>query len=128
MTFHPLYRWKSFWLGVLALGFLGWAWVRSMSNLDTWEAAKATRAFAVSNNASWVVLVFRETTPLDVPGISHLSTRIEGDSWFPIAAEVESDDATMRAARVAHWLLILLFLLPWTAFLAWRWRRMRTAR
>jgi len=26
---------------------------------------------------------------------------------------------------VPHWFLILIFLLPWTVFLAWRWRRMR---
>ena len=26
---------------------------------------------------------------------------------------------------VAHWFLILLFLVPWVGFLVWRWRRIR---
>ncbi|MEK7951674.1 hypothetical protein [Luteolibacter soli] len=31
MTSRPWYRWKSFWLGVVVLGFFGWAWMRSMT-------------------------------------------------------------------------------------------------
>jgi len=31
MSPRPLHRWKSFWLGLLVLIFLGWAWLRSMS-------------------------------------------------------------------------------------------------
>jgi flagellar biogenesis protein FliO len=27
--------------------------------------------------------------------------------------------------NIAHWFLILLFLIIWTGFLAWRWRRMK---
>jgi hypothetical protein len=28
---RPIYRWTSFWLGVLILLLLGWAWARSMA-------------------------------------------------------------------------------------------------
>ena len=29
---RPFYRWKSFWLGLCVLVFLGWAWERSEYN------------------------------------------------------------------------------------------------
>jgi len=31
MTPRPIYRWKSFWLGVILLLFLAWSWERSMA-------------------------------------------------------------------------------------------------
>jgi hypothetical protein len=35
MTPRPLHKWKSFWLGILVLGFLGWAWMRGRDHCDT---------------------------------------------------------------------------------------------
>src|SRR6218665_3773821 len=34
MSQRPIYRWKSFWLGMVVLCFLGWAWARSMKRMD----------------------------------------------------------------------------------------------
>ena len=34
MRRRPFYRWKSFWLGVVVLCFLGWAWARSLSRTE----------------------------------------------------------------------------------------------
>jgi hypothetical protein len=31
----------------------------------------------------------------------------------------------LQTASFAHWFLILLFLIPWTAFLLWRARRLK---
>ena len=41
MSRRPIYRWKSFWLGVVVLCFLGWAWARSMTWRDEviWQRA-----------------------------------------------------------------------------------------
>ena len=41
MKRRAVWRWKSFWLGVLMLCFLGWAWMRSMTWCDTvsWQTS-----------------------------------------------------------------------------------------
>ena len=41
MRRRAVWRWKSFWLGVLVLCFLGWVWVRSMGwhSEVTWQRA-----------------------------------------------------------------------------------------
>ena len=31
---RPLYRWKSFWFGVLIIVFLVWGWIRSSTHAD----------------------------------------------------------------------------------------------
>jgi hypothetical protein len=36
-------------------------------------------------------------------------------------------DGAVLSIFLPYWLLVLAFLLPWSAFLAWRWRRMRRA-
>ncbi len=40
---RQLYRWKSFWFGMLVIAFLGWAWARS-----TWHRGSYTRVEATS--------------------------------------------------------------------------------
>ena len=47
-----------------------------------------------------------------------------GEPRFPKAVNWETYDRQIQVT-VAHWFLILVFLLPWTAFLLWRHRRMK---
>jgi hypothetical protein len=46
-------------------------------------------------------------------------------SWFPEGLGIVSKWPDYRYIRFAHWLLTLLFLIPWAALLAWRVRRMK---
>ena len=36
-TSRPLYRWKTFWLGLLVLIFLGWAWHASKDRFTVYR-------------------------------------------------------------------------------------------
>lgn len=47
-------------------------------------------------------------------------------SWFPPAVKTKLVvEGEHWRVRVAHWFLILLFLIPWIGFLAWRIRKQR---
>jgi len=125
---RPLYRWKAFWLGILVLAFLGWSWLRSIEYKD------------------W----FNVRTPTISGGIGHANARLgvycnnggsEDTGWrsapstatapfpSPIDAEAYISRPGYAGAHarllLAHWFLILLFLIPWTAFLIWRTRQMK---
>jgi len=144
---RPLYRWKSFWLGVLVLGFLGWAWwisYKFSTRVSYWHVDVIhCEGYTGIRVSEWVALDY----------FSH--ERVEDDAWasriIPMPFFVrglERDrgpqtwrgEATYRefhewayrsmlperrALFLPHWLLIATFLVVWTAFLAWRWRRMR---
>ena len=131
MTPRRLIRWKSFWLGILVLGFLGWAWAFSMG-----------RSSGVS-----FMQGKRETSLHQVDGAVGISSglyfgkdfKAEWDGWH--AGDVLSETPRLpspvwrhtellgsySAVRylAAHWFFIVLFLVPWSAFLAWRYRRQR---
>jgi hypothetical protein len=130
---RPIYRWKSFWLGILVLGFLGSAWAFSMG-----------RSSGVS-----FMQGKRETSLHQVDGAVGISSGVyfgkklkaEWDGWhagdviseiprFPSAVWRHTESfGSYSAVRyfAAHWFLMLLFLVPWSAFLAWRWNKQKKA-
>lgn len=124
MRARSIYRWKSFWLGILALGFLGWAWVRSMEREDHIAWGRSRGECISLEQAAGSIFLYRGYNPYSELGFTYLPTAILcGESRrnpvglmnSPVGWRVEVD----------HWLLMLLFLIPWAAFLAWRWRRQR---
>jgi hypothetical protein len=170
---RPIYRWKSFWFGVLVVGFLGWAWVRSLNHFDTMKVWVGESVFRVEslNGELWMdrepLHFFAGWSPeIEIEigsGESYFSDR----QWFPPAAgrfnrglesrrgfvedtgsapdpfaDPDEDPEVARAEReelaamqieisdymtwrFAWWFLVLVFLVSWVSFLAWRWRRMR---
>jgi hypothetical protein len=143
-----LYRWKSFGLGVVILVFLGWAWVASMRHVDVlyWNSAVRSSGASAASMASHdflhrhfgsfvfttgqvlgaVEITWDSSRPSPLAGHwSHqIITLTPKETWFAPAVKMERHPGTGRFA-IAHWLLILLFLIPWTAFLSWRVRRMK---
>ena len=124
---RPIHRWKSFWLGVLVLAFLGWAWVRSMRHLDGVLWIAAPFAVSAAQTTGIVELAWDTSHP---PGFEdfmwiHEPAMTMGEPRFPKAVNWETYDRQIQLT-VAHWFLILLFLLPWAAFLLWRGRRMKS--
>lgn len=124
---RPLHRWKSFWLGLLVLAFLGWGWVRSMNHtdgffwlprhfiLEAWQSTGQV-GFAVNH---------------ELPGPTSISNfrwlheaAPAGEPWFPRAVVPENYPSEFQCS-IAHWLLILLFLIAWIGFLLWRVRRLK---
>jgi hypothetical protein len=126
MTPRPIYRWKCFWFGLLCLAFLGSAWVRSLgyqSSLHiSWGGGESILAqergevqLAVPAHPSRPQIVFydsaidREETEI-ASAFTHAV--FKGDQLF----------------WTAHWFLMLLFSVPWVAFLGWRRRRQNRAK
>ncbi|MEK7954091.1 hypothetical protein [Luteolibacter soli] len=122
---RPLHRWKSFWLGILVLAFLGCGWVHSMSHTDGFfwlpkhfsiSAYQSTGQLGFSWDAS------QTSTSLTYFHWIHEPISTAGEPWFPRAVVPEIYDRQFQFG-IAHWFLMLLFLSAWIAFLVWRIRR-----
>ncbi len=130
MSSHSLHRWKSFWLGLLVLFFLGWAWVRSIHRIDdiSYKASTSSRSWGACTGFGAVLLGWSDD-PFAPDGLSFSSYRAGPDwvtTWFPEAILLEGGtDESWQNFRIAHWFLILLFLVPWAGFLLWRVRRVK---
>ncbi len=125
---RPIYRWKSFWFGVLVIAFLGWGWARSRQDLDGVFLNAGPFAIIASQNTGIVDLIWSSLFTHPGPkGLSwfHEGAITFGGPLFPKAVHWETHDGQIQLI-VAHWFLILLFLLPWSGWLAWRWRRLRS--
>ncbi|RYD81653.1 MAG: hypothetical protein EOP84_10650 [Verrucomicrobiaceae bacterium] len=142
---RPFYRWKSFGFGIVMLAFLGWAWVASMRHVDVlyWNTAVFTSGssagsknlhhFLYRHFGSFVFTAGQVLGAVEItwdssrpsPLADHWSHQIitltPKETWFARAVKVEHHPGQFRFA-IAHWLLILLFLIPWLAFLVWRGR------
>jgi hypothetical protein len=123
---RPIYRWKSFWLGVLVLAFLGWAWLRSYHHFDEGSLALAPGgpSVMVSHDRSRIDIEWRPTYYGNGTYLSFLPVAA-GHEWFPSFSYFSRNGAGRTWISFAYWFLILLFLIPWSAYLAWRWRRMK---
>jgi hypothetical protein len=127
-----LYRWKSLWLGVLVLGFLAWMWSKSRGNVDYVEV-RSEPYTAYGATSAGCYIAFRSldggfAEPIGIKSASNAASPPYTGTWFPQPFKTVHNDNGLFVSSsyfVAHWLLMLLFLLPWAAFLAWRWRRMR---
>lgn len=126
MSPRPFLRWKSFWAGILVLVFLGWGWGRSRQHLDgfLWMAAR----FHFSAGQSTGRVEFAWSRSDGAWGESflpiHEAASNVGEPVFPKALNWETYPGQIQLT-VAHWFLILLFLVSWSAFLGWRYRRIR---
>ena len=130
MSPRPLHRWKSFWLGLLVLAFLGWAWVRSTHHMDyvSYKTSTSSITWAAGTGFGAVRLGWSDD-PFAPDGLSFSSYRSNpawGSTWFPEAILLDGGaDESWQNFSIAYWFLILLFPVPWAGFLLWRIRRMR---
>ena len=132
MTPRPLHRSKTLWLGILILTSLLWIWMRGRDYYDhlDYRLGSATW-YGFGTSCSYVS--WGSNTYISIPpATNHLrwgSSDFKDPRPFPPPWEIHVAEPTPGTASsrysVAHWLLILLFLLTWSTFLAWRWRRIR---
>ena len=137
MKFHrPLYRWKSVWLGVLVLAFIGWAWVRSMSHLDEvlWTSPARTQLLQLRLVAGEVLAQRTASVQGGIPsGFLRSSFPYRkghyGHGWFPRAVtSMPYSGAEGWSISVAYWVVTLVFFFAWSGFLVWHgWRLRRRA-
>lgn len=123
---RPIHRWKSFWLGVLILVFLGWAWARSQHHLDGFLWMGPSFQLSAGQITGRVELTWADSS--GARGKSFIwvqeAASNDGEPLFPKAVNWESYPGQIQLT-VAHWFLIGLVLLPWSTFLGWRYRRIR---
>ncbi|MEK7951680.1 hypothetical protein [Luteolibacter soli] len=134
---RPIYRWRSFWLGVLVLCFLGWAWARSMTRdegVELWAVDARGKwglgeklvtvkwcggNFSVSEEDAW-------PGPFDMVWFSRPFREDEAwrRSWAIVSKEYR-DDWVKRTWWVAFptWVPLGAQVMVWGGWLAWRWRR-----
>jgi hypothetical protein len=123
-------RWKTFWLGLLVFLFLLWAWGRSVGHCDSLTYGSPGGRFMIEcqNSSGSVALeigVARTFLHRIVPaGIVLTSETRPGRRWLG-DIEITRLSSGRYWIQIAHWLLIVLFLLPWLTFLAWRQRKQR---
>ena len=125
---RPHYRWKSVWLAVLVIVFLGWAWMRSISRMEGWEYFTAlTGPGMIAQRYGNVIFAWNDPTAGEDPVRFFFVEAGTEDESLPPAFELESWEIQQgrgetTRSTIAHWFLILLFLVPWSGWLIWRWR------
>ena len=122
MTPRPIYRWKSFWLGLCVWVFLGWA--RSDS-FETEAAACGVIAeggliVARGSGSNFVLFGSGVLMPNDFTVASY-SNGPPLIGWYPWAAAWEKASTFSVSFRDSHVLLFLFAL--WSAWLFRHWKR-----
>jgi len=131
---RPFYRWKSFWLGVFVLVFLGWSWARSMKHLEGVYWARPQFGLGLSHGVCAVTVSFADGDPSRwarlAPKTGVQSRRILPDmpiKWDDYRAvrgfSAAVNGVQSSGVKLAHWFLILLFFVPWSAWLFFHWKR-----
>ncbi len=125
---RPLHRWKSFWLGVFVVVFIGWAWARSNSHWDILALCWNTHGdvLGFDHSGSMAALSWGRDSGGRPMGfrLGHYAQN-GPEKWFPSPVSGTHNANGFGYMGIAHWFLILLFLLPWTTWLVWRSRRMK---
>lgn len=131
MTPRPLHRWKSFWFGILILVFLGWGWMTSMGKGNYIAIdGKLEEIARLDQSGGYIAVVWESDTPifsLPQEPVAWIFGR-DHATWFPKAFKRDSPVDGWHSVAIAHWCLILLFLLTWSTWLAWRWQRLKHRR
>jgi hypothetical protein len=114
---RPFYRWKSFWLGILVLLFLGWAWRDSMRFETLAQVAGPIGKFEVSR-LEGTTFVYERSTGFSE---SELSRQPRLTTAKVMAGNLSW--AGIRCFRVRDVPVFLSFLALWSAWLFWHWKR-----
>lgn len=118
---RPLYRWKTFWLGLFIIAFLCWTWAISM---------KRHTIIQVHSPTGWIGIGQHQ-------GEAGLFAKKINGRWSTNVTDIRMDanihglpemwkfyNTYFSVLRTSHFWLIITFTLPWAAFLTWRMRRM----
>jgi len=115
---RPFYRWKSFWLGILVLGFLAWAAWDSTRFISGAAFSKWTLSRVMGHTfvVEWPDIVSLALKPYRYPLSAGISVEKHSNSWKAWGG---------KPVGMSDVAVLSLFLLTWSGFLALRWRRQR---
>ena len=122
---RPFYRWKSFWLGLCVLVFLGWAWRASFYNSSSIRYARVGDLFEAVHIGGQLLLMHRS----NFHGVRHAEWHweqrevTEGNSVGGLRSYWERQRGAARYWSVHDWLLFFPSLAVWCAWLFWHWKR-----
>lgn len=126
MKGRAIYRWKSFWLGVLVMGFLSWAWWDSLH----WKTWLSYGESTLCHAGSGICLANREEVleshlereavdpkeavwseaRLDAPDVLHVSAdERQYSSYYAREEWMGGTRPVARNAAAAHFYMALLF-------------------
>jgi len=120
MTPRLLHRWKSFWLGLFVLLFLGWAWTRSLGHVDGFNWMRKGIMITAGHGYGSIDLSWDPSrAPSSLEMFQWLHEPITGTEVpeFAKAVNWEHYESQIIQMQVAYWLIILVFLLLWAAWL-----------
>jgi hypothetical protein len=118
---RPIYRWKTFWFGVLFFTFLGWASWHSANSCPVIVGTLGGRGFTILrvDAGSAFAIGMKSTPAFNVSMIPRRWIRDLG------AAEKIWRDEGASVLRIPDRLAAACILLAWLGGLVWRWRKMR---
>ena len=122
MTPRPPYRWKSFWLGLFVLGFLSWAWTKSMDDTLLWTPWDQCSVSITSGNGALDLFLTEDPALTMEGGLIHLTLDRDSLHWFPAPFKSYTSPVG-KGISIAYWLIILLIFDSWLIFLFVRWWR-----
>ena len=128
MKRRPIYRWKSFWLGVLVLGFLLWVWAHSMgraSGFGMREGRECADVFVFDGDFTAISYEDLVATPRKMWGYSELRKR--PTFVLPKWAFRLRYGALFYWVVFPLWVPVVGWLAVWGGWMVWRWRRVRGA-
>jgi len=118
MTPRPLYKWKSFWLGLFVACFLAWAWWDSYRVGSIAQVGWDSRMFMFANCEGEAFVTFKRYpgSQLEING-----TREEAE----VVSELRSEEWFMGVSlcRIRDALVFFSFVGLWGGWLFWRWKR-----
>ena len=116
---RPLYRWKTFWLGLIILAFLCWAWASSMERYLVIRAHSPIGWIGIGQNQGQAGLFAHKSKG----GWSIDVTDFKLDGRVQRLPEMWKFHTSSWGIIVAsHFWFVLFFTIPWAALLTWRWR------
>jgi hypothetical protein len=114
MTPRPIYRWKSFWLGVFVACFLAWAWGDSR-RCETWLQVGGYGTVRLDGTTFVFKGVLDGSKVVVVKRGAKAATAAEEERFFVLRG--------VRHFKIRDSLVFFSFIALWGGWLAWRWRR-----
>lgn len=120
---RPIYRWKSFWFGMVFFAFSGWA---------SWHSTKIRPVLRVGwgSGSYYIMRVDRQTIFLEASPTSdllHFDWRERQESSSPDEIKRNWAADGYRTASFGDALPVSIFAFLWLGCLALKWRRQRQA-
>ncbi len=123
---RSFYRWKSFWIGLFVLVFLGWAWSESYLKFPTISQARSGKAIEFSRMRGVTYMVTGPSGSLRILAggwVVGNKRFLQPTDWENLWALGHAHG--VRVFRVPDSLIFFSYLGLWGGGLAWRWRRLK---